>query len=450
MRYKLFIAIHYLELGGAETSLIGLLHAFDPEVVDVDLFVYSHQGGLMNAIPPHVSLLPENKTWSMFEKPLKEVLKAGQLRIFLARMKAKCQMKEYVKRVHPSDSSAIFGFLGKEVSKVLPDINPGMEYDLAISYLHPHDFVLEHVRAKKKLCWIHTDYSTIDVNAELELPVWGAYDHIVSISPDCTNAFVQKFPSLRDKILEMENILPVALVKARANDNDTVRSATKETLGLSKNVNFDKAVVNLLSVGRICEAKNYDNIPYMAKALREFFDDNDNVNDNLSIDSSTKNVDVDVDVKVRPRSFHWYIVGPGDHSAIDALSKELGVDDVVTFLGPSSNPYPYIKACDIYVHPSRYEGKSIVVREAQILCKPVIITNYPTAKSQINNGVDGIICELDNQKIAEAIYDLAMDNAKQAKIVEYLKNHDFAGEEEVEKLYKLIDVNDNDSVNDNN
>lgn len=438
MKPRIFIAIHYLELGGAETSLIGLLHAFDPEKVDVDLLVYSHQGELMKAIPPHVNLLPENKTWSMFEKPLKEVLKAGQLRVFLARMKAKCQMKEYVERVQPSDGSAIFGFLGKEVSKVLPDINPDVEYDLAISYLHPHDFVLDHVRAKKKLCWIHTDYSTIDVNTELELPVWGAYDHIVSISSDCTKAFVQKFPSLKDKIMEMENILPVGLIKERANESliDTnfhklsTNTSTQLSTGLSINSSFentdeeqkgkffnsqilDKKEIILLSVGRICEAKNYDNIPFMMAELKK-----------LSVSSSL--------------SFKWYIVGPGNHDEIDALSKELGVDDVVTFLGPSSNPYPYIKACDIYVHPSRYEGKSIVVREAQILCKLVIITNYPTAKSQIDDGVDGIICELDNKKIAKAIFDLAMNRDKQESLTDYLSQHDYAGLSEVEKIYALV------------
>lgn len=412
MKPRIFIAIHYLELGGAETSMIGLLHAFDPEKVNVDLFVYSHQGELMGAIPPHVNLLPENKTWSMFEKPLKEVLKAGQLRMFLARMKAKRQMKDYVKRVQPSDGSAIFGFLGKEVSKVLPDINPNVEYDLAISYLHPHDFVLNHVRAKKKICWIHTDYSTIDVNTELELPVWGASDHIVSISLDCTKSFLQKFPSLKDKILEMENILPKVLIEQRVSD----------VSGVSKSFKVEEGVVTLVSVGRICEAKNYDNIPYMAKALKELFNEGRRTKD----ENFTNH-------------FHWYIVGPGNHDEIDALSKELGVDDVVTFLGSSSNPYPYIKACDIYVHPSRYEGKSIVVREAQVLCKPVIITNYPTAKSQINDGVDGVICELDNQMIAKAIYELAINKEKQSSLIAYLQENDFAGVNEVNKIYNLIE-----------
>lgn len=425
MKPRIFIAIHYLELGGAETSLIGLLHALDPEKIDVDLFVYSHQGELMKAIPPHVNLLPENKTWSMFEKPLREVLKAGQFRMFFARMKAKYLMKQFVKSHHPQDGTAIHGYLGQEVTKIAPTINPEVEYNLAISYMNPHDFWLKRVRAKKRICWIHTDYTKIDINAELELPIWGAYDHIVSISPDCTKSFLQKFPSLKDKILEMENILPKVLIEQRLSDVSEV----------SKEFQKHDGEAILVSVGRICEAKNYDNIPYMAAELKKLFDEGRRTKDeNLHLDGSINHTPYTIN------HFHWYIVGPGDHSAIDALSKKLGVDDVVTFLGPSSNPYPYIKACDIYVHPSRYEGKSIVVREAQILCKPVIITNYPTAKSQINDGVDGIICELDNTKIAESIYELASNKVKQQSIIDYLQSHDYAGLNEVNKIYKLIDA----------
>lgn len=399
MKPRIFIAIHYLELGGAETSLIGLLHAFDPKRVDVDLFVYSHQGPFMKVIPSYVNLLPENKTWSMYEKPLRHVLLQGELTMFLARMKAKSLMKRFVKEHQPIDGTAIHGYLGQEVTKIVPDVNPDVEYDLAISYMNPHDFWLKRVRAKKRICWIHTDYTQIDVNVDIELPIWGAYDHIVSISSDVTKTFLQKFPSLKDKILEIENILPKVLIDEKVSDNS----------GVSQEFKRCENEIILVSVGRICEAKNYDNIPFMAAELKK-----------LAL------------------SFKWYIVGPGNHSAIDALSEQLGVSDMVIFLGASSNPYPYIKACDIYVHPSLYEGKSIVVREAQILCKPVIITNYPTAKSQIKDGVDGIICEQDNRKIAEAIYDLATNKDKQQFLIDYLQAHDYAGLSEVEKIYKLI------------
>ena len=79
-----------------------------------------------------------------------------------------------------------------------------------------------------------------------------------------------------------------------------------------------------------------------------------------------------------------------------------------------------------------------MVREAQVLCKPVIITNYPTAKSQISNGVDGVICELDNKSVAEAIFDLATNPQKYTEIINFLQTHDYAGIAEVEKIYSLI------------
>ncbi len=81
---NLLFAIHYLELGGAERSLIGLLEALDYSRVDVDLFVYNHRGELMGMIPPQVHLLPEIPEYAQIERPLKEVFRDGYWRIVLA------------------------------------------------------------------------------------------------------------------------------------------------------------------------------------------------------------------------------------------------------------------------------------------------------------------------------------------------------------------------------
>ena len=75
MKPRILIAIHYMHLGGAEISLIGLLQALDPNKVDIDLFVYSHEGDLMKLIPDYVNVLPEIPAYKMFERPMKEVLK---------------------------------------------------------------------------------------------------------------------------------------------------------------------------------------------------------------------------------------------------------------------------------------------------------------------------------------------------------------------------------------
>lgn len=397
MKPRIFIAIHYMHLGGAEISLIGLLQALDPKKVDVDLFVYSHEGELMNLIPDYVNLLPEIPAYKMFERPMKEVLKKGHLSVLFARMKAKMRKKFYLNK-----KQAIDVLLGEEVSKVVSDINPSVEYDLAISFLTPHNFVRDHVRAKKKICWIHTDYTRIDVNTELELPVWDSFDYIASISSEAAKTFVQVFPALAPKIIEIENILSSAFVRVRAEE-------FKATELLA-----DKKYLNLLSIGRFCEAKNYDNVPDICKRTLEILKD--------------KNIDI-----------RWYIIGFGaDENLIRQKIAEAGMQDHVIILGKKENPYPYVKACDIYVQPSRYEGKSVTVREAQMLCKPVVVTNYPTASSQIKNGIDGVIVSMDNEGCAKGLADFILDKAKQSLIVEYLKTHDYGNVNEVNKIYSIL------------
>lgn len=72
-------------------------------------------------------------------------------------------------------------------------INPDVEYDLAISFLMPHNYVVHKVQAKKKIGWIHTDYSKVYVDVRREEKVWGQLDHIVSISEDVGRTLVTHF-----------------------------------------------------------------------------------------------------------------------------------------------------------------------------------------------------------------------------------------------------------------
>lgn len=213
--------MHYMELGGAEMALLGLLGALDPERVDVDLFIYSHQGPLMKFIPEHINLLPEIGSYSVIERPMSEALRRGHVGIVAGRLLAKWRHGRF-RRKHPAngDDGAIMQYIGDCVTPWLPKINPDVEYDLCISFLTPHNIGLDKVRAKKRLAWIHTDYSTVSVNAEQELAVWGAYDAIASISEDVTQAFLASFPSLKKKIVQIENILPEQYVKVRAQEFD--------------------------------------------------------------------------------------------------------------------------------------------------------------------------------------------------------------------------------------
>lgn len=394
----MFINMHYMELGGAERALLGLLNAIDTDKIDVDLFVNQHTGAFMSLIPSKINLLPEIPAYSAIERPMKNVLLEGHFGVLLGRLLGKIRYNKYLKSIGKKrdGSSTQYAFDG--VLPFLPTLKRFGHYDMAISFLDPPHIVQDKVDASIKMEWIHADWSTIEVNEELVASRWGKNDYIVSISKSVTERFLYRFPQFEDRIIEIQNILSPSFIKSQASfPIDIIRLDTVST--------------TICSVGRIAFAKNFDNIPYVAKLLRD-----------------------------KGLCFHWYVVGPGNHKTIDETIRNNRVEDCVHFIGPKSNPYPWMKACDIYVQPSRYEGHSVTVREAQILGKPVIITNYPTAKSQIQNGVDGIICPMDNESIAETILSLSNDKARQQSLSDYVLSHDYGNENEVEKLYQLLNI----------
>ena len=399
MKPRILIVMHYMELGGAESALLGLLQSVDPARVDVDVFIYDHRGELMKYIPTDkVNLLPEVTAYKMIERPFMECVKSGQIGVALGRWLAK---KTVDKSPVPAwkDNIRIYTRVADWVEHFVPKIQPDIEYDLAISFLMPHNYVVKKVRAKKKLGWIHTDYSTVHVDVKRELPVWSKLDYIASISEEVGEKFVETFPTLKDKIIPVENILSSRFIRQRAEEEVVPLAANSST-------------IKLLTIGRFSYQKKMDEIPLICRKI----------------------VDEGVDIK-------WYIIGYGSaeiEQEVRDNAKREGVSDRVILLGKKENPYPYIQACDIYVQPSRYEGKSITVREAQILCKPLIVTNYPTASSQIQNGVDGIIVPMDVDACAQEMVEFVRDKEKQERIVTYLKEHDYGNEDEIEKIYKLV------------
>lgn len=398
-------------IGGAERALLGLLNAIDYTKYDVDLFLAMHVGEFMTLIPKEVNLLPEDSRYAGYACPLRKVLFSRDFMIGLARLKARRKFMNYKKNKGVVHSSAVFQYIVKEMMPYLPEINPQTEYDLAISFIAPHNIVAEKVRARKKICWIHSDYSVVDVNAELELPVWAAFDHIISISSDVTKTFLQAFSPLSSKIVEMENILSPVFVRSCANELDVTPELYQ--------TGDCKSVINLLSIGRFSYQKNFENIPDICQRINMMLNENEDENEKFSI--------------------RWYIIGfGGDEQLIRQKIEEAGMQEHVIILGKKSNPYPYIKACDIYVQPSRYEGKSVTVREAQMLCKPVVVTNYPTAKSQIQDGIDGKIVPMDNEGCAQGLAEFIMNTELQKQIIEYLKMHDYGNEEEVCKIDQLL------------
>ena len=398
MKKKLLIVSHALELGGAERSLIGLLDALDPQIWDIDLFLLRHEGELMDDIPKYVTLLPEVPAYTVLARPMKDTLREGHVLLTAGRMAGRIAAGRYTKKHNYTESGVALEYSHKFTCPLMPSIQPDKEYDLAVSFLTPHYFVTQKVRAKKKIAWIHTDYSRVQVNIPSETAMWSAYNYIASISDAVTESFLEVFPSLKHKVVLIENILPECLIKRQA----------MEPVETDMPAN---GCIRLLSIGRYCTAKNFDNVPDICSRL----------------------VSAGLNVK-------WYIIGfGGDETLIRKKIEDARMKDRVILLGKKANPYPYIKACDLYVQPSRYEGKSVTVREAQMLGKPVVITRYATSASQLEDGVDGVIVPMDNEGCAAGIADLLRDPARMERLSQTCKSRDYSNRQEAEKLYQIME-----------
>ena len=120
---SIFIAIHYLEVGGAEISLIGLLQSLDYSKYDVDLFVYGHRGELMEFIPKQVNLLPEKGGYPYIETPVTTTLKKGHLGLAMRRIWAKVRYASY-KKNHPSSDDHPLHFIIADT--ILPSLKKAM------------------------------------------------------------------------------------------------------------------------------------------------------------------------------------------------------------------------------------------------------------------------------------------------------------------------------------
>lgn len=387
-----------MEIGGAERALLGLLENINTTEYQVDLFLMRHEGELMKFIPSNINLLPEVSQYTCLAVPFENVVRKKMIGMAVGRLYGKRKAKKRVRKLNlPEDNDVSLQYSHKYTLPFVPVIN-NTNYDLAISFLTPHYFVAEKVKAKKKIAWIHTDYATVAVDRIEQLTMWRKFDYIASISENVTKTFVQIFLELESKIKLIPNIMPMRYMQQLANEYTVEQEMP------------DDGSIRLLSIGRYCKAKNFDNVPMICKQIH-----------NLGL------------------SVKWYLIGyGGDEMLIKRRIIEAGMQRYVIILGKKENPYPYIKNCDIYVQPSRYEGKCVSVTEAQILNKPVIITNYATSASQLENGVDGIIVPMDIENCASGIVDVIKNCELRQKLICNTKKRDYTNAYCIDRIYQLM------------
>ena len=189
--------------------------------------------------------------------------------------------------------------------------------------------------------------------------------------------------------------------------------STKEiTLQSEDHVNWIPQNTAILTVGRLVSIKGQAMIPRTTRLL------------------------LDAGYEV-----YWYLVGDGPlRETVEAEIQKYDVAEHVILLGTQTNPYPYIKNCDIYVQPSFSEGYCTTTMEAKILHKPIVTTDAPGMREQFVSGVNGLIVDaMTPEALSGGIRTLLDHPELREKFVENLSHEVCDNSGELQKLYDFIE-----------
>lgn len=402
--YRILFVINTLGQAGAETALLSLLQTLAREKgearYEISLYVLTGQGEMVSRLPADVRLL--NKKYreeSVLTAKGRKYLKKTVLKAMFTR--------GTVVKLFPYLVKNTCAMLGKK--RLLPDkllwrvlSDGGMvlpeEYDLAVSYLEGGAayFVADHVKAAKKAAFIHVDYEKAGYTRALDKDCYLAFDKIFTVSDEVREAFLKAYPELPDKTEVFHNILNKEEIVRRAEEGE---GFTDGFTGM-----------RLLSVGRLTAQKAFE----------------------VSVDAMKR-------LKDAGKNVRWYVLGEGDQrKKLQEQIDALGLTEDFILYGAVNNPYPFMKQADIYVHASRFEGKSIAIQEAQILGKPMVVSDCSGNREQVCHGRDGLMCGLTPDSLAENIMLLLEDEALRRKLgaAAAKKNADAA--EEIQKLLSML------------
>lgn len=381
-----------LECGGAEKALISMLQVFDYSKYNVDLLLFNQKGIFLNKVPKEVNILEEPFGYKYYDMSIKqafvELLSKGKIKDAFGRLISMVIYKT------EKDSSRCGQKVWKYISSMFGKLDK--EYDVAVGYLegYPIYYCVDNVKADIKIGFIHNDYEKLGLNPIGDRKYFSHLDKLVTVSSECLDVLNNIFPEYSNKIDIMHNIISSKVINKMALEN----------------INIEKSNITIVTVGRLNKQKGHD----------------------LAIEACKLLVDKGYDLK-------WYVIGEGtERNYLEELIRKYNLENRFVLLGIKENPYPYIKQADIYVQTSRFEGKSIAIDEAKILHKPIVVTNFTTVKDQIQNGINGLIVEMDSNSIYKGIERLIKNNTLKRKLVKNLAEEYLENEYEISKLYRWM------------
>ena len=363
-RKKVAILLPWLKMGGTNKVAIRFMNEL-VQYCDVTLILSQNVGELLEEVPKDVHVIIDEM--QTFRDILKKDLKHFNLPYLVK------DIIYYLKVKTGHDNIDNYRYIVERHTFVTEEM-----FDCAISYhgQSPERLLnlVYRIHSRKKVVWIHGEMGFPEDQCRRMAKYYEKIDHFFFVSEPTKNTFIRKIPIDPNRTTVYYNRL----------DGTEIIEKAQET----PDTTFSKDYANLLTVGRVSSEKGQDMIPQIVRNL------------------------IDKGYAVR-----WYIIGDGPNMERikDLIIKE-SVDKNVFLLGVRNNPYPYMKACEIYIQPSYTEGYSTTICEAGILGKAIIGTKPSGGiRDQIENERSGLIVDASVEGIEKGIVQGKRDTALNLK-----------------------------------
>lgn len=375
MKKQLLFVINHLTIGGIQKTLVSALKVIDYDKYDITVYLRKNRTDLLPFIDKRATVIINNDANKYYRKPRAIWL---QILIEIYKLTGKNQKSEKAKK----DLSELINqyCMKYEYNTFFAD----KKFDTAIAYAngYPAYFVADYITADEKVIFFHT--STNDL-PDVHKKFISKFNKAVAVHDGLIPLISEWHPCLEGKISVIENYV----------DADTLKNQASEKI-----VATPEGKTVLCSCGRFAPVKGFDMAVESARIL--------------------KNNNVD---------FVWYFVGDGsEKDKLLNLTEKYKLSDNIIFTGMQKNPYPYMADCDIYIQPSYEEAMPVTIIEAHRLGKPVITTSTVGGCKLVENDVNGIVCEINPESIAESITNLINDKEKLSKIANNLKSTNYSHE----------------------
>lgn len=392
---KILFVINSLTIGGSEKSLVSILNILDYDKYDVDLLMLKRGEVFEKYVPNKVNILDIPKYYEFLGNKKIKISPFKKMKYIYCRIKCSIQLRTNRYKKQVINNQQIFY---KNQKNILEKLDK--RYDVAIAYAQgfPTYLVADKINASKKIAWINCDYTATLYDKKMDEGFYDKFNKIIAVSENGKQSIINVNKKYEKKIEVIRDIV----------DSKLIRKMSKEKIK-----KFDKKYINILTVARlVITYKGYDILIKTAKLLKK-----------------------------NNYKFKWYVIGDGpDKKEIEKLIKHYNLSNEIILLGSKSNPYPYMKECDIYVQTSRKEGFGLTVIEAKTLKKPIVCTNFNSAKEIINNNIDGLIVNIDHISIFEGIKKYIKDTEFKRKVQSNLnKLNEYSLSNDINKIKRLIE-----------